>query len=665
MSHSRFAHRSGWTFSILLFVLPAIAKAQTPTQIRVATYNIFDDANGDTTPLPGTDTVLQAIGEDNVDGITGPVDILGLEETTSNSSSVAPIVADLNSDYANVHYAMSTYQATQSGSNTNGNGPNALVYNADTLTLLASVGVGTPQGAINGEFRQVVRYEFQPAGGTAAQDFYVYVCDARAGTPAIDATDRAEEATIIRNDAATLPADASIIYMGDWNTTASTDQSVVNMTTAGVNPGIDLVNPTNQSESWSNNAAYQSILTSATTGLRFRYDLQFVTPNVYNGSGAVTYVPASENALGNNGSTAISASVEAPTNTACAGFTDPTQAQTLTALTTASDHLPVVADYNINSDPNPSLWSNASSGSWNAGANWASAIIPQLQGQSATFGNSITVPATVTLDADWTVATVNFNSTNSYTLAPGNGGELTLDDGAGAAQINDMAGAHNISAPVLLNSNTTISFSGTGNSLNLSGGINGGAALTVTGNGTLVLTGSSNSVTFLTISSGASIDLTTSPLTINFGGNNFSLDTFRAYLSSGSLTSSAAVSSGNRFALGYADGDIDTDTTIAQPGQLVVQYALVGDANLDGTVNLTDLLDLLNNYGQSGTDWTQGDFNYDGTVNLTDLLDLLNNYGQSTSATQVVPEPAIGSLLLVPAAALTRRLRKPGVCGRA
>jgi hypothetical protein len=50
-------------------------------------------------------------------------------------------------------YSNSTYQATQFGGNTNngsGNGPNAMVYNAKTLQLLASVPVDPPGGIGNG-----------------------------------------------------------------------------------------------------------------------------------------------------------------------------------------------------------------------------------------------------------------------------------------------------------------------------------------------------------------------------------------------------------------------------------------------------------------------------------------------------------------------------------
>ena len=96
---------------------------------------------------------------------------------------------------------------------------------------------------------------------------------------------------------------------------------------------------------------------------------------------------------------------------------------------------------------------------------------------------------------------------------------------------------------------------------------------------------------------------------------------------------------------------------------MLVKFTLIGDANLDGTVNLTDLLDLLNSYGQTGVDWADGDFNYDGTVNLTDLLALLNNYGQNASLASAsvgmtaIPEPTTSTVLLLSFAAVFRRRR--------
>src|ERR1700761_4913941 len=129
--------------------------------LRVVAYNIEDDINGNTTPLPGLYQVLEGIGEEKEQNNVRPIDVLGLEETTNNAD-VNPIVTNLNSYYNGADvYAESSYQATQDGSNTDGNGPNALVYNTTTLKLLASVGIVTPEGSTNGVYRQPVRYQFQ------------------------------------------------------------------------------------------------------------------------------------------------------------------------------------------------------------------------------------------------------------------------------------------------------------------------------------------------------------------------------------------------------------------------------------------------------------------------------------------------------------------------
>ena len=58
-------------------------------------------------------------------------------------------------------------------------------------------------------------------------------------------------------------------------------------------------------------------------------------------------------------------------------------------------------------------------------------------------------------------------------------------------------------------------------------------------------------------------------------------------------------------------------------------FFLAGDANHDGTVNLTDFNTLAVNFGQSNRDFTQGDFDYDGTVGLADFNILAARFGTS------------------------------------
>ncbi len=63
----------------------------------------------------------------------------------------------------------------------------------------------------------------------------------------------------------------------------------------------------------------------------------------------------------------------------------------------------------------------------------------------------------------------------------------------------------------------------------------------------------------------------------------------------------------------------------------VVTYALLGDADASGSVNLADFGRLRGSFGSSAASWADGDFNYDGTVNLADFGLLRSNFGRTLS----------------------------------
>ncbi|HUO06926.1 MAG TPA: S8 family serine peptidase [Phycisphaerae bacterium] len=113
---------------------------------------------------------------------------------------------------------------------------------------------------------------------------------------------------------------------------------------------------------------------------------------------------------------------------------------------------------------------------------------------------------------------------------------------------------------------------------------------------------------------------------------------------------------------------------------LAFNAMMLGDADLDGKVDLTDLSTVLTNIGMSTTKWTDGNFDGTGTVDLTDLSDVLNNFGavsgnlKSAMATgvssqaafsQVAMAPEPGSLAIMGGAAalLLGRRRKQGMPG--
>jgi hypothetical protein len=131
-----------------------------------------------------------------------------------------------------------------------------------------------------------------------------------------------------------------------------------------------------------------------------------------------------------------------------------------------------------------------------------------------------------------------------------------------------------------------------------------------------------------------------------------SLDDVRAKIASGYSNGAwtgpgicSETAGASQRALGYGDasalfaqfpatfmGQAVDDTSI------LVRYTRAGDANLDGTVNLSDFNRLAGGFGATDAYWTQGEFNYDQSVTLADFNLLAGNFGQSVSAAAAEPD---------------------------
>jgi hypothetical protein len=96
---------------------------------------------------------------------------------------------------------------------------------------------------------------------------------------------------------------------------------------------------------------------------------------------------------------------------------------------------------------------------------------------------------------------------------------------------------------------------------------------------------------------------------------------------------------------------------------LLVRPAATGDLNLDGSVSISDFIDLASNFGATGASWAEGDLNYDGAVTISDFIDLASNFGASYSGEVFPISPEDSAKLAEFAAAHGASVPEPGLLG--
>lgn len=177
----------------------------------------------------------------------------------------------------------------------------------------------------------------------------------------------------------------------------------------------------------------------------------------------------------------------------------------------------------------------------------------------------------------------------------------------------------------------------------------------------------------LTIGTSGLLDLKNHDLIIR-SASNLTLSQVRSFINSaydsGAWDGTAGITSSSinpsNEALGYAmAGELSLSTfdgISVSSGDILVKYTYQGDANLDGSVDLTDEAIMENNWG-SATDWAHGYFEYtSGVSGLTDLSVILNNFGDQGGPAGVLiastPEPASLGALGISAVVLLKRRKR-------
>jgi hypothetical protein len=338
-------------FCVLLATAWLVA-ATAQAQLRIVTYNTTG------APDSGMDIVLRSIGELSLNGIAKPIDVLLLQEQSnpspganSPSPNTQAFVSLLNSMYAGqgVTYDMSDRTGF-------GDATQTLVYRTETVQLEGDTTVGTTSGS--GQPRQALRFELRPVGYDASADFYIYNSHYKASqiTSDPDAPARRNvEATAIRSNADALGNGAHIIYAGDHNFydyTAAVEPAFQTLIAPGNGQAHD---PINQVGTWHNNPDFAATHTQSPCemdcgalvggGMDDRFDFQLVTGEFLDGEG-LSYISGSYRAFGNNGST-FNDAINVGNTVTFPGVQSHSQPAILNALASVTDHIPVVADYQL------------------------------------------------------------------------------------------------------------------------------------------------------------------------------------------------------------------------------------------------------------------------------------------------------------------------------
>ncbi len=265
-----------------------------------------------------------------------------------------------------------------------------------------------------------------------------------------------------------------------------------------------------------------------------------------------------------------------------------------------------------------STWSTAvGSGNWKKTSDATSA--DYFNGVNVVFNDTATGTSVFIDGADVTPSTITFNdSSKNFTVTGAQG----------------IAGA-----------TTTVTKQGTGtvtiNTLNTYSGV------TTVEAGKLVLQGIAQAM--VPALNGAGANIKGGMLVLDYSGEADPVVAIKTLITTSYNAGSGTHFNTGKFQSTTADttrglGWIDNTTT----NTISIAYTMYGDANLDGSVNFSDLSKLLSKYNQAGV-WADGDFNYDGMVDFADLSKLLSTYNQSVGllipagSTSDVPPASVGT----------------------
>lgn len=377
--------RAGWvfTFACLAAVLGGAESASA--QLRVVNWNT---ATGSSTALSqrGTyfDKVFEFMALENVNGIVRRPDVLVLQEqriSGGQNTSAQAFAARLNA-----LYGVSTYQAWTHVPFASDGLPVGFVYDSAAVTVQAQASFKA-----SGITRDTGRISLRPVGYDSDSDIFIYNSHFKASTGSSNEDKRAAQAITNRWSTATaqdglpvgsdfLAEGTNIMYAGDFNQRSSFEDGFNDWPTLTENPyeiyraGLapfspstghgQAVDPIGLPGTWNNNSSIAEHHTQSphdgtqglvTGGMDDRFDFVMLSHELFDGEGVsyigdgvgdITGVVDSYRVFGNNG-TSYNQAANYQFNTALPWVTGQDRIDLFNALAKASDHLPVITDYQL------------------------------------------------------------------------------------------------------------------------------------------------------------------------------------------------------------------------------------------------------------------------------------------------------------------------------
>lgn len=332
-----------WFFVPLL--LWTLGTAAVHAQLRIVSWNTYQSpSSGAPEEIPEMELVLQAIGDQTRPGFGRTLDVLLLQEQATNFSTTDRILNLLNGTNGPGGYARGTLEPV-GGVNTI---MQTVIYRTNSVQLVAETQASTIN-TNNGGTRATMRYQLRPTGYNSAADFYVYHSHLRPSDSTADANRRGVEVAEVRTNADALGEGAHIIYVGDLNFYRTNDAGWIAFTNAGAGQAFDPINAVGH---WHNNPDFIAVHTqNPRSAMDDRFDFQLVTSEVLDGRG-FAYITNSYWAFGNTGSHIFDQAINtgdavAGLNAVLTNYSTAQISNVFDALTSLSDHLPVVADYQL------------------------------------------------------------------------------------------------------------------------------------------------------------------------------------------------------------------------------------------------------------------------------------------------------------------------------